>query len=55
VSAFPPNSPPGLFLTGTDTDVGKTYVGALIARAIAAQGTTRRRVQTGRERLPVSR
>jgi dethiobiotin synthetase len=38
VSAFPTNSPPGLFLTGTDTDVGKTYVGALIARAIAAQG-----------------
>lgn len=31
-------SPPGLFLTGTDTDVGKTYVGALIARALVAEG-----------------
>lgn len=31
-------TPPGLFLTGTDTDVGKTYVAALIARALVAQG-----------------
>lgn len=29
--------PPGIFITGTDTDVGKTYVGALIARALTAQ------------------
>ncbi len=29
---------PGLFITGTDTDVGKTYVGALIARALRAEG-----------------
>ena len=29
---------PGLFITGTDTDVGKTYVGALIARHLAAAG-----------------
>jgi dethiobiotin synthetase len=28
----------GLFLTGTDTDVGKTYVGALIARRLRAAG-----------------
>ncbi|NUQ63519.1 MAG: AAA family ATPase, partial [Pirellulales bacterium] len=28
----------GLFLTGTDTDVGKTYVGAQVARAIRASG-----------------
>ena len=26
------NSIPGLFITGTDTGVGKTYVAALIAR-----------------------
>jgi dethiobiotin synthetase len=29
---------PGLFITGTDTGVGKTYVGALIARALVADG-----------------
>lgn len=29
---------PGLFITGTDTGVGKTYVGAMIARALAAGG-----------------
>ncbi len=29
---------PGLFITGTDTGVGKTYVGALIARELAAAG-----------------
>ncbi len=29
---------PGLFITGTDTDVGKTYVAALIARSLAAGG-----------------
>ncbi len=29
---------PGLFITGTDTDVGKTYVGAMIARSLAAGG-----------------
>ena len=28
----------GLFITGTDTDVGKTYVTALIARELAATG-----------------
>lgn len=28
----------GLFITGVDTHVGKTYVGALIARALAARG-----------------
>lgn len=28
----------GLFITGTDTDVGKTYVTALIARALVASG-----------------
>ena len=28
----------GLFITGTDTDVGKTYVTALIARRLAAAG-----------------
>jgi len=31
-------SVPGLFITGTDTEVGKTYVAALIARALAASG-----------------
>lgn len=31
-------SPPGLFFTGTDTGVGKTYVAALAARALAASG-----------------
>jgi len=29
---------PGLFLTGTDTGVGKTCVGALVARALRATG-----------------
>jgi dethiobiotin synthetase len=29
---------PGLFITGTDTGVGKTYVTALIAQALAAGG-----------------
>ncbi len=29
---------PGLFITGTDTGVGKTYVGALIARALVQSG-----------------
>jgi dethiobiotin synthetase len=28
----------GLFITGTDTDVGKTYVGAMIARSLLAAG-----------------
>ncbi len=28
----------GLFVTGTDTGVGKTYVGAMIARALASAG-----------------
>src|SRR5262245_51167176 len=30
--------PRGLFITGTDTNVGKTYVAALIARSLAAAG-----------------
>jgi dethiobiotin synthetase len=30
--------PLGLFITGNDTDVGKTYVAALIARALVAEG-----------------
>jgi len=29
---------PGLFITGTDTDVGKTYVAAMIVRALCAAG-----------------
>ena len=29
---------PGLFITGTDTEVGKTYVAALIARSLCAAG-----------------
>ena len=28
----------GLFITGTDTEIGKTYVAALIARALVAAG-----------------
>jgi dethiobiotin synthetase len=28
----------GLFITGTDTGVGKTYVASLVARALASQG-----------------
>jgi dethiobiotin synthetase len=31
-------SPPGLFITGTDTNVGKTYVAAAIARDLARRG-----------------
>ncbi len=30
--------PPGLFITGTDTGVGKTYLAAAIARAVRAAG-----------------
>jgi dethiobiotin synthetase len=30
--------PPGLFVTGTDTGVGKTHVAASIARALAVEG-----------------
>lgn len=30
--------PVGLFITGTDTDVGKTHVAAMIARSVASQG-----------------
>lgn len=29
---------PGLFITGTDTEIGKTYVTALIARSLVAAG-----------------
>jgi len=29
---------PGLFITGTDTGVGKTYVAAMIARALVVEG-----------------
>lgn len=32
------SSVPGLFITGTDTEVGKTYVTALIASTLASQG-----------------
>ena len=32
--------PPGLFVTGTDTDVGKTYVTALLAERLRAAGKT---------------
>lgn len=32
------SNPPGLFVTGTDTGVGKTHVAALIARQLAASG-----------------
>lgn len=33
-----PQPPPGLFITGNDTEVGKTYVTAMIARACANAG-----------------
>jgi dethiobiotin synthetase len=33
-----PNSSPGLFVTGTDTGVGKTRVAAAIARALVQEG-----------------
>jgi dethiobiotin synthetase len=32
--------PPGLFITGSDTGVGKTYIAASIARALCMQGHT---------------
>jgi dethiobiotin synthetase len=32
------NRPKGLFFTGTDTGVGKTYVAAMVARTLAAAG-----------------
>jgi dethiobiotin synthetase len=31
-------APPGLFITGTSTEVGKTHVAAMIARALVATG-----------------
>lgn len=37
-SGYNPRMTAGLFITGTDTGVGKTYVGALIARALVAGG-----------------
>ena len=33
-----PEAAGGLFITGTDTGVGKTYVAALIVRTLAATG-----------------
>jgi dethiobiotin synthetase len=33
-----PNNPPGLFVTGTDTGVGKTHVAAMIARRLREAG-----------------
>jgi dethiobiotin synthetase len=33
--------PPGLFITGTDTGVGKTYIAARIARALRASASCR--------------
>jgi len=33
-----PRKPPGLFITGTDTGVGKTYITALIARVLVKAG-----------------
>ena len=33
-----PTRIPGLFVTGTDTGVGKTYVAAIVARTLAAAG-----------------
>ena len=35
------NRIPGLFITGTDTDAGKTVVAATIARRLRSDGTTR--------------
>jgi dethiobiotin synthetase len=37
VEVKPPH-PPGLFITGTDTGVGKTYVAALMARTLVERG-----------------
>ena len=39
-----------LFVTGTDTGVGKTVVAAALAAALRAAGRARRRVQAGRHR-----
>ncbi len=35
---MPQSTTPGLFVTGTDTGVGKTYIAALIAAALAKSG-----------------
>lgn len=35
---MPTSSVHGLFITGTDTEVGKTYVAAMIARQLAGEG-----------------
>lgn len=41
---------PGLFITGTDTDVGKTYVGAMLVRSLREKGvliTARKPAESG--------
>ena len=48
-------TPGGLFVTGNDTDVGKTYVAAMIARAVAAQRIAGGNLQAGGQRLPTAR
>jgi len=43
----------GLFITGTDTDVGKTYVTTSLAQFLASQGTNlivQKWIQTGKDR-----
>ena len=46
---------PGLFVTGTDTGVGKTYVTACIARRLRRDGLRVGRLQAGGQRLRLAR
>ena len=42
----------GLFIAGTNTEVGKTHIAAMIAERLGCQRPARRRLQTHGERLP---
>lgn len=45
---------PGVFITGTNTDVGKTYIGALLAKQLTALGITvipRKPIESGCQRI----
>ena len=48
-------NPPGLFITGTNTEVGKTHVAALIVRGLRAAGPSGGRLQTGGQRVSTRR
>ena len=42
----------GIFITGTDTGVGKTIVAAMLARLLRMRGLSCRGDEAGNQRLP---